>query len=67
MSLIQRSHYIVVILHNTLPVESEGLFYGIVSLLHVVPGEEVAGVLQSLCGKMVCSANKDNGHIMVKL
>lgn len=47
--------------------ESEGLLYGILTLLHLVPGEDAANVLDMICKQLTSSANKENGHVIIKL
>ena len=47
--------------------ESEGLLYGILTLLHLVPGEQAETVLDLICKQLTSSANKENGHIIIRL
>lgn len=49
------------------PTESEGLLYGILTLLHLVPGEKAVTVVDKICEQLSCSANTENGHIIIKL
>ena len=48
-------------------IESEGLLYGILTLLHLVPADQAATVVDMICKQLSNSANKENGHVIIKL